>query len=126
MAPPMPLAAGVSSSSAPRCDENLAALDRHRFRHDQDQAVAARCGDEGKRDAGVAGCRLDEDGLAGLDLALGFERVDQRHADAILDRGQRIEELELQEDVGLDALLGLASRFSRTSGVLPIVSVMLL
>ena len=38
-----------------------------------------------------------------LEAARGFERVDHGDADAILDRGQRIEELELHQDLGLGA-----------------------
>jgi hypothetical protein len=46
--------------------QHLAALDRHALRHGQDQAIAARGADEGQRDAGVAGGRLDQHG-AGLE-----------------------------------------------------------
>ena len=50
--------------------EDLAPLDRHRLRHDEDQPVAARGGDEREADAGVAGGRLDQHRAAGLDAAL--------------------------------------------------------
>jgi hypothetical protein len=50
--------------------QHLAPLHRHGVRHHQDQPVAARGGDEGERDAGVAGGRLEEDGV-GADPAVG-------------------------------------------------------
>ena len=42
-------------------NQHLAALVRHRIRHHQNTAVAARGGDEGQRDAGIARGRLDDD-----------------------------------------------------------------
>jgi hypothetical protein len=57
-----------------------------------------------KRNAGVARGRLDEGGLARLDLALRFQALDHGDADAVLDRGDRVEELELGKDFGLDAI----------------------
>ncbi len=39
--------------------------------------------------------------LPGVILPSRFERVDHRHADAVLDRRQRVEELELHQNVGL-------------------------
>ncbi len=62
--------------------------------------------------------------FAGLDLALGLEGVDQRHADAVLDRRQRIEELELEQHAGVERYQRPAILFRATSGVLPIVSAM--
>jgi hypothetical protein len=85
--------------------EHLAALERHRLRHHQDQAIAARSGDEGERDAGIARGRLDQR-AAGLQRAGGFQRVDHGDADAVLDAGDRVEEFELGQDRGVDAALG--------------------
>ena len=82
--------------------QHLAALDRHRLRHDQDQLVAARRGDERERDAGVAGSRLDKCRLAGRNLARGFHGIDHADADAVLDAGNRIEEFELRQKIGAD------------------------
>ena len=42
---------------------------------------------------------------AGRDLARGFQRLDHRDADAVLDAGDRIEEFELGQEIGVDALL---------------------
>ena len=53
-----------------------AALHAHGFRHGEDQLVAFDRGDERQPDAGVAAGRLDQHGLAGLNLsrALGLVR----------------------------------------------------
>ena len=102
--------------------EHLAALDRHRIRHHEDELVALRGGDEGERDAGIAGCRLDQRILARRDPAGLLHRLDHADADAILHAGQRIEELELREQVGLDALL-LRELVEPHERRIPIVSV---
>ena len=86
--------------------QHLAALDRHAFRHGQDQPVALGGGHEGQCDAGIAGGRLDQGGLARLDLAFQFGGLDHGEADAVLDAGKRIEELQLADDVGLHSELG--------------------
>jgi hypothetical protein len=88
----------------PEKGQHLAPLDGHGLRHDQDQPIAPRCRDESERDARVAGGRLDER-RAGADAAVGLHGVDHRHADAVLDAGDRVEELELQQDLGVDAAL---------------------
>ena len=77
--------------------QDLAPLDRHRLRHDEDEPVAARRRDECEADAGVARRRLDQHGLAGLDRPSASSASIIDDADAILDRRQRVEELELQE-----------------------------
>ena len=104
IAPFMPCAAGREHQFGAEQRQHLAALDRHRFRHDQDELVAARRRDERQRDAGVAGGRLDQNSASGRDLALRLERVDHRDADAVLDAGDRIEEFELAEETRADAL----------------------
>ena len=65
IAPFMPFGPAVSTSSRAEQRQHLAALDRHRLRHDQDQLVAARRGDERERDACIAGGRLDQRRFAG-------------------------------------------------------------
>ena len=60
--------------------------------------------------------------LPGAILPGGFERLDHRHADAVLDAGDRVEEFELGQEVGDDALF-LGELVEPTSGVSPIVSV---
>ena len=104
MAPFMPCAAGVSTSSAPSSASILRRSIDIEFRHDQDQPVAARGGDESERDAGVARGRLDQH-RALANLALRLQRIDHRNADAVLDAADRIEEFELGENVRLDAVL---------------------
>src|SRR6185437_3225417 len=57
-----------------------------------------------ERNAGIAGRRLDQNAAAWRDLALRLERIDHRNADAVLDARDRIEEFELGEKMGDDAL----------------------
>ncbi len=87
----------------PQQDQHLAALDRHRFRHDQDQLVALGCGDERQGDAGIARGRFD-DRTARLQQPPGFEGFDHRYADAVLDRSHRVEEFELGQHRCLGAI----------------------
>ena len=49
--------------------------------------------------------------------------IDHGEADAVLHRAERVEEFELGQDLGFDAV-ALGKRFKRTSGVAPTVSVM--
>ena len=94
MAPRMPCAAGVNSSSAPSSLQHLAAFERHAVGHRQDQPITFGGADKGERDPGVAGSRLDQHG-AGLDPAGSLGSRDHRDPDAVLDRGERVEELAL-------------------------------
>ncbi len=104
--------------------KNLPALDRHRLRHDENEPVAARCRDESQTDARVARGRLDENGLARLDAASASSA-------SIIATPMR----SLTDDSGLknssfnkmSALTCAAAAIfeSRTSGVWPMVSVML-
>ena len=96
--------------------QHLAALDRHGFRHDEDQAVAARGGHEGEGDAGIARGRLDQ-GAAGLEGAGRLQRVDHADADAVLDAGDRVEELELGQEIGLHAALAADAVEAHDGGV---------
>jgi hypothetical protein len=86
--------------------QHLAPFQRHGFRHHQDQLVALGGGNEGQCDAGVAAGRLDQHILAGRDDALFFQRIDHADADTVLDRGNRIEEFQLEQDIGLGAGFG--------------------
>ena len=43
--------------------------------------------------------------LSGAELARPLRRIDHRQRDAVLDRRERVEELELDEDLGLAAEL---------------------
>ncbi len=67
-----------------------APLQAHCFRHREDDLVALDGGDEGEGDAGVAAGGLDQDGFAGLDLALLLRVVDHCQANAVLYARQRI------------------------------------
>ena len=86
----------------PRCQHNLctqhtqqhAALDGHRFWHRQNELITLGGTDEGQRNAGVAGSRLDDDAaLPDLTIALGG--FDHRLTDAILDTGEGVKEFAL-------------------------------
>ena len=67
-----------------------AALQAHGLRHGEDDPVALDRGHKGQRDTGVAAGRLDQDGLAGLDLAGLLGGVDHCKADAILHAADRV------------------------------------
>ena len=67
----------------------LAALDAHGLRHDDDDAVAARGGDGGKTDAGVAGGRLNDDGASGVSSPFGLRVVEHRLRNAVLHSVRR-------------------------------------
>ena len=77
--------------------EQIAALDRHRVRHDENQRIAFGGGDERERDAGVAARRF-ENGHSGTQATVAFGGFDHRNADAILHRTGRIERLHLHEN----------------------------
>ena len=90
--------------------QQLAPLDRGAFRHHHDQLVALRRGHEGQRDAGIARCRLDDRRLARRDLPRQFGRLYHRQADTVLHRAERVEELQLERDVGVQILGRLQPR----------------
>jgi hypothetical protein len=77
--------------------EEIPALERHRVRHREDAAVAARRGDVRQPDAGIAAGRLhDHHPLA--QPALLDRIVDHGGADAVLDRVIRVVALVLHHD----------------------------
>ena len=82
----------------------VATLDRHGFRHGDDDAVAAGGGQRAQADAGVAGGRLDDDGV-GIQLALGLGLVEHRLRDTVLHRTSRVEQLHLAHDGGLKVVV---------------------
>ena len=86
--------AGCQDQFGAEAAQQRATLLAHRFGHRQHDLVAARGGDHGERDAGIAAGRFDEDGV-GLDQAGFFGRADHRFADAVLDAVRRVEEFEL-------------------------------
>ena len=76
----------------------LAALDRHRLGHRQDQPVALHRADEGEADPGVARGRLDDDRARAEDPGcLGV--LDHRQRDAVLDAAARVGALHLEPDL---------------------------
>ena len=79
----------------------LAALDAHGLRHDDDDAVAARGGDGGEADTGVAGGRLDDNGV-GLQLAAGLGVIEDGLGDTILDGAGGVEVFKLGEKLGFE------------------------
>ena len=82
--------------------EQGAPFERHRLRHGENDLVALGGGDKCQRDARVAAGRLDDDGVLLQDAAL-FGVFNHRHADAVLDAAERVEELALEEDRGRQA-----------------------
>src|SRR5215213_2470582 len=80
------------------CEHNLraeggqhaATLDRDGLRHRDDELVALDGGGESERDARVAGGRLDDDRLAGLDQPVALGGVDHRPADTVFDGIHRV------------------------------------
>ena len=76
----------------------LAPLDAEGLRHGDDQRIALLRAHHRQPDAGIAGGRLD-DGLSGLELPRLLGGLDDAEREAILDRAQRIERLDLDEQV---------------------------
>ena len=94
MAPFMPFSPGVSTTSAPNA---LSSRRRSRLMVSgmvTIELVAAGGAGEGQADAGVAAGRLDDGGVL-VDLAVALGGVDHGHADAVLDRPERVEVLQL-------------------------------
>ena len=74
------------------------ALHRHGGWHDDHDLVAARRADHGQGDSRVARRRLD-DGTAGAEGSRRLSGIDDRAGDAVLDRGSRVERLNLGDHV---------------------------
>ena len=72
----------------------LAALNAHGLGHDDDNAVAARGGNRGKADAGIAGGGLDDNRVA-LELAARLGVIKNGLGNAILDRACWVEIFKL-------------------------------
>ena len=99
----MPFSPGVSTTLRAERLEQPPAFERHGLRHRHDELVAACRTGERQADAGVAAGRLD-DRRVRFDLPGFLGGIDHRHADAVLDRPERIEVLEL----GRHCRLGIA------------------
>ena len=76
----------------------LAPLDAERLCHGHHQRISLGGADHGKADAGIAAGRLDH-GLAGLQLAGFFGRLDHAERQAVLHRAKRIEGLDLHKEI---------------------------
>jgi hypothetical protein len=112
MAPRIPLAPGGQDDLGAEQTEQHATLDRHRLGHGEDAAVTAGGGDEGEGDAGIAGGRLDDD-TARLEATVALGGVDHGATDAVLHARERVEELELHEDLGLETFGDLVEAHER-------------
>ena len=99
------LRGGGEDQFGPEQGEHLTPLDGHRFGHHQNQPVAASRRHERQRDSSIAGGGLDKNSASWRNLALRLERVDHCDADPVFDARDRIEELELGQKSGDDALL---------------------
>ena len=75
-----------------------APLDAELLGHRDHQRIALGGAHHREADAGVAAGRLD-DGLAGLELTRLLGRLDDAQREAVLDRAQRVEGLDLHEEV---------------------------
>jgi hypothetical protein len=79
--------------------KHLPPLDRHRFRHNEDQAIAVCCGYKGKRNASVARGRLNQNAFSGLDQSRLLHRLDLEDADTVFHASYRIEEFKPCEQI---------------------------
>ncbi len=84
--------------------EQLAAFNRHGFRHGQNEAITLGGCRKSQCNTGVAGSRFHKYGLARNSFALCFKRFDQRKTDTVLNARQWIEEFELDQKVGFNAI----------------------
>ena len=100
-------ALGALGEHEPRAEdfEQFPALGGHRLGHGEDEFEAFGRGDEGERDARVAGSRLDEDGVLG-DFTAAERLVDHGEPDAVLHARERIEKLEFEQDLRLRTVCG--------------------
>jgi len=80
--------------------EDPPALRGHRLGHREDQLQALRGRDEREGDARVAARRLDQHRVL-VDAPALQGIVDHGEADAVLDARERVEELELEQYLGL-------------------------
>ena len=84
----------------------LAALDAHRLRHHDDDAVAAGGGDGRQTDTGVAGGRFD-DGAAGSQTALRLRPGDHVGSHPVLGAARGIHALQLGQQHSLQVVVPL-------------------
>ena len=94
------------------CLQQQPALDGHGGRHGEDDLVSTCRADHREGDAGVAARRLD-DRAAGVQLAGCLGGIDDRDAQAILDAGGGVVELELRQNGAADALRDAVEAYQR-------------
>ena len=80
----------------------VAAFDRHGFRHGDDDAVAASGRQRAQADAGVARGRLDDD-RAFFEDAFLFSIFNHGFGDTIFSRTCRVESVEFYQEIGRNA-----------------------
>ncbi len=85
--------------------EELAALKGHRLGHGEDELETLGGGNEGQRDAGVAGSRLDQNGVL-VDAAGLQGLLDHGVADTVFDGGERVEKFQLEQHFRLRVVSG--------------------
>ena len=84
--------------------DHVAAFNRHRIRHDDDNLVAMSAANHGNTNTGVAGGRFVNRGT-GLQTARLFSVQNDGLSDAVLHGTSRIEGFELRENAGLKTKL---------------------
>ncbi len=92
------LRSGCENDFGAKGAQQNATLQAHGVGHGDDQPVAFHRGDERQADAGIAAGRLDQDGLAGVNITglLGF--VDHADANAVFHAGDGVEAFQLGDD----------------------------
>jgi hypothetical protein len=87
-------------------------LARHLVRHHRDHAIALQPRGDREPGAGVARRRLDQR-PGRPQAAVAFGGLDQPQRDAVLDRSTRVEELQLRDELRLQARLDPAQAHQR-------------
>jgi len=87
----------------PKNFQKLAPFHAHRFRHGQDEFIAARRCDKGKRDPGISACGLHNK-AAGSQLAAFFSGFDHRDTDPVLYTSKGIGGFKLDQDCRIQTL----------------------
>ena len=79
------------------CFHDLASFNRHRFGHDDDNAITARGGNRCQTNSRIPRCRLDDDRSFAQNAArLGV--VDHRLRNAVFHRSRRVKILDLRQN----------------------------
>ena len=85
------------------CFHDLASFNRHRFGHDDDNAITARSGNRCQTNSRIPRCRLDDDRSFAQNAArLGV--VDHRLRNAVFHRSSRVKILDLRQNPRLQTV----------------------